>query len=175
MENNNLEIERKWLCYIMPDFSSVSNIVVKKTINQYYTDNGRYRKEWIDGDSITKYTHTIKNTISPGVNEEIETEINKSEFTRNINETVPYIDKIRYEWKDGEVLWCFDKIGFVGTMLLEAEVPTIDYPLDIPDFLQPYIYCEVTGDIRFNNSELSKHRHYFNFNRPYININKNYK
>lgn len=162
MGNNQLEIERKWLLFIKPDLRSVSNIV-RKNIIQYYTDNGRYRKEWFveNGEAVNKYTHTIKNTISPGVNEEIETEMIRSEFSKNIEKHKSFISKVRYEWKDGEVLWCFDNMSYIGTMLLEAEVPSIDYPIVIPDFLSTCIYSEVTGDKRFNNSELSKSSDYF--------------
>ena len=65
-----------------------------------------------------------------------------------------YIRKQRIEWKDGDVKWFLDSLEIHGTLLLEAEIPSIDYTLEIPQYLQDSIFAEVTGDKRFYNITL---------------------
>ena len=154
----NMEIERKWLLYKLPDLpDSVVKNAKAKNIVQIYTDKGRFRSEtWVDpdGEVKTKYTHTIKRKIAPGIIDEDEKEIQDAEFVTAFTENDGYINKQRLEWNEGDVKWFLDVLEIHGTMLLEAEVPFPEYSLNIPEYLQESIFAEVTDDKRFYNRTL---------------------
>lgn len=154
----NMEIERKWLLYKLPLLPN--DIVEKakhKSIIQIYNPNGRFRSEsWIesDGEAQTVHTHAIKKTIAPGVMEEDEKIIDENDFIMAFSENDGFVKKQRIEWVDGETKWFIDAIEIQGTLLLEAEIPSMEYDLKIPGYLKDSIFAEVTGDERFNNYSL---------------------
>jgi len=154
----NMEIERKWLLYKLPDLpESVLEKSQAKSLVQIYTEKGRFRSEsWADpnGEVKSKYTHTVKKTIAPGIMDEAEKEIQEMDFVMAFAENDGFIKKQRLEWKDGDVKWFLDSLEIQGTLLLEAEITSIDYPLEIPQYLQDSIFAEVTGDKRFYNRTL---------------------
>lgn len=154
----SMEIERKWLMYKLPDLpESVLEKAQAKNLVQVYTEKGRFRSEtWADssGEVKSKYTHTVKRTISSGVMDEAEEEVQESDFVMAFAENDGFINKQRLEWKEGDVKWFLDSLEIHGTILLEAEVPSPDYPLEIPEYLQESIFAEVTGDKRFYNRTL---------------------
>lgn len=154
----NMEIERKWLLYKLPDLPE--NVIEKakhKSIVQIYNSKGRFRSEsWVepDGEAKTVYTHAIKKTVSAGVMEENEKTISEMDFVLAFTENDGFVKKQRVEWEDGEVKWFIDSIEIHGTLLLEAEIPSMEYHIKIPDYLKESIFAEVTGDERFHNRTL---------------------
>jgi len=156
--DKSMEIERKWLLYKLPDLpETVLEKAQAKSLVQIYTEKGRFRSEsWTDpdGEVKSKYTHTIKKTIAPGIMDENEKEIQEIDFIMAFAENDGFIRKQRIEWKDGDVKWFLDSLEIHGTLLLEAEIPSIDYSLEIPQYLQDSIFAEVTGDKRFYNRTL---------------------
>jgi CYTH domain-containing protein len=148
----NLEIERKWLLYrepIIPE--SLVNDVIVKDLLQFYTERGRFRIESIGED--LKFFHTIKKSITSGVSEEIENEITEEEFINAKSESTGFVQKVRFEWKENSLKFFVDMLTS-GTMLLEVELPSIDFEFEMPSFLTECIYAEVTNDDRFNNYNL---------------------
>lgn len=144
-----MEIERK---FFVDDNSFLADAYSKSNITQYYleiNDNGSTRIRSRDG----VYTHTVKKaTDVDGVFLEDEKEITRSEFLSLKEKAISYIAKTRYKVKasDGFV-WEIDDYGN-GLVIAEVELPDIDTPIIIPDF----IGNELTGDKEYSNASLSK-------------------
>ena len=164
-KQNDREIERKYLI-LRPTDRELSEIDgVKRTdIVQTYLsvpENGarrRVRKRGIAPNWV--YTYTEKTDVSFGERIEIEREIGKSEYERLIAESSPDrppINKSRYVFVyDGQTfeLDVYDFGGEYAT--LEIELDDIDREVRLPGFLT--VIADVTGDKRYNNSQLAASR-----------------
>lgn len=157
-----LEIERKFLLKSVPNL--LADQVVE--IEQFYfkNDSGIWERarSWSPNNSKKKYIHTIKKTVSKGVNIEDEHDLTKKEFNlfkdkcyKTINES-KYIKKIRHIYKDGHLKWEIDDFNYSCNLIIaEIEIPTKDYQVVIPDFLKDLILLEVTGLKPFSNRSLA--------------------
>ncbi len=67
----------------------------------------------------------------------------------------PLIEKIRYKVPQGEVTWEIDEFlgDNAGLVVAEVELQTPDQHVALP----PWIAAEVTGDVRYANSNLVLH------------------
>jgi len=157
-----LEIERKFLIKSVPEIKP-DQIV---EIEQYYfkNDTGIWERarSWSPNNSKKKYIHTIKKTVSKGVNIEDEHELSKKEFStfkekchKTSNES-KYIKKTRHIYKDGILKWEIDEFNWDCNLIIaEIEIPTKDYLVIIPEFLKDLILLEVTGLKPFSNRSLA--------------------
>ena len=157
-----LEIERKFLLKALPS-KKADDII---TIGQYYWKNksniwerARTYHSTINGDC---YIHTIKKSVSKGVNMEDEYEMTKEEFMifreKCLQDTLnsKYITKDRHIFKDGELKWEVDVFeNNYKLIVAEIEIPKKTYKLIIPDFIKEVILMEVTGLKQFSNRSLS--------------------
>lgn len=156
-----LEIERKFLLKSLPN-KKEDDIL---SIDQYYLkrsniwERARTYHSDINGDS---YIHTIKKTISKGVNTEDEKEITKEEFEDFKNKCLSkeyeskFIKKERFIYKYGDLKWEVDKFGSGYTLIVaEIEIPTKSYHIVFPDYMKDVILLEVTGIKKFSNRDLS--------------------
>jgi CYTH domain-containing protein len=145
----------------MPDKFLGDDVIIE---NWYGADKSRYRsisfKNW-DGKIDFAY-YLIKGgkkKISPGVYEENEVAISAAEFYEaTAKGNMPHITKRRYIHKDGDLKWEIDHFWRNGMALIiaEVELPNIDYPLVIPDYIQDVLLLEVTSIDKFLNSNLAK-------------------
>lgn len=156
----NIEIERKFLLKTMPVLKP-SEII---KIEQWYFKNSegiweraRYCNSNIKG---KYYIHTIKTTISKGVNMEDEHVLTKEEyelFVENCKrEDIESrtISKKRCVYPQGKLKWEVDK--FDGHLIIaEIEIPNQDYEVLIPDYIKNIVIIEVTGIKQFSNKNLS--------------------
>ena len=157
-----IEIERKFLLKSMPENQPTE--IIK--IDQFYFKN----KEGIwerarQCDSNTngkKWIHTIKNRISDFSNEEIEKELTKKEFDKFKNRCYKWranskhIKKERWIYPDGDLKWEVDLFkDRCHLIVAEIEIPTEDYEIKIPDFINKKLLMEVTGLKQFSNRSLS--------------------
>ena len=145
LKPENLEIERRWVIKCLPDVKFDDLLHIK----QYYTPSGRFRKSY-NGSDFTYY-HTVKKTISPGINEEIENIITPFEFEAAIRNATSFITKHRYKYKYDGLVYEFDGMLFdesspVPTIwMLEIELKHINQPIDMPDNIKTIIIKEITG------------------------------
>ncbi len=158
----SIEIERKFLLKAMPD--SLPTEIIK--IDQFYFKNKegvweRVRQCDSNVNGI-KWIHTIKNRISDMVNEEFEKEISKKEFDKfkrlcYSNRTkARHIKKDRWIFPDGDLKWEVDLFkDNYHLVIAEIEIPTEDFDLTIPDFINKKVLLEVTGMKQFSNRSLS--------------------
>lgn len=157
-----LEIERKFLLKSIPEKLPDEKI----QIEQWYCKN--YHGTWErvrKCDSNTNgvyYVHTIKKTVSKGVNMEDEKTISQkeySEFIKNCktssNES-RFIKKDRWVYQQDQLKWEVD-IFHSGHHLVvaEIEIPKKTFKVEIPNFIKEKLLLEVTGLKQFSNKNLS--------------------
>lgn len=159
-----LEIERKFLLRQLPDISWDDILAV----DQFYHKNpknywDRYRKleSKINGKII--YQHTIKKTVSKGISSEEEVLMTKELFEKNVglcfssNKEARFLSKIRHIFKVGDLKWEVDSfLNQTGLIIAEVEIPKLDYPLELPDFIKNNMIMEVTNLKQFSNRSIAK-------------------
>jgi len=158
----HLEIERKFLLKAMPE-REPDEIV---QIEQWYVKNKKgiweRARTWNSNVSGQNWIHTIKKSVSKGVNIEDEKALTKDEFlkfTKNCLEPKSesrYITKERYIYKDGDLKWEIDKFdnGY-HLIIAEIEIPKKNFKVQIPEYIKQVLLIEVTGMKQFNNRNLS--------------------
>jgi CYTH domain-containing protein len=174
------EIERKFVLkdlpvqpYILMTEGLFPRIEVQD-ITQYYYLVGDvwYRIREIDSNlsKSNTYLHTIK-TYKDGICYEEESDYTYSEFKLLMNEIhsgkyeCTAIRKTRYIYTtdieanfDGEIKklkWEIDVFNF-NLVVAEIEIPELDYPVEIPDYIKSKLIYEVTGIPEFSNRNLSE-------------------
>ncbi len=161
VKKENLEIERKFLLKNVPKFKGK---VEKLIIHQIYVEgNGgkvtRYRMtEKVNSPIVNPsriYHMCNKRTISPGVFEEIESEISKEIFEKMLNKDHRYIIKTRYVHKENGLKWEIDAYHDMKLVILEVELEDINQKIKIPDIIEEQMIVEVTGQRVFSNYNLS--------------------
>lgn len=157
-----LEIERKFLVKSLPN--KTPDDVYK--IEQFYLKNSEgiwERARTYHSDKTgDKYIHTIKKSVSKGVNMEDEYEMTQEQFEEfrakcyEPNTESRHISKERWVYNDGSLRWEVDlfKSGY-HLIVAEIETPTKKYDLEIPKFIQDVLLLEVTGLKQFSNRSLS--------------------
>ena len=106
-------------------------------------------------DGSVEHIHTIKSGVGL-VRQETERSIDAETFAREWPRTVGRrLEKLRTRITIGDRLWEIDQFTHIPLVLAECELPSIDTPLDIPDWLAPFIVREVTEEPAFRNAELA--------------------
>jgi len=157
-----IEIERKFLLKAMPDI--LPSEIIK--IDQFYFKNkeGIWERvrQYDSNVNGKKWIHTIKYRINDMSNEEVEKEISKKEFdkfktkcyTNKLN--ARHIRKERWVYPDGDLEWVVDLFkDNYHLIIAEIEIPSEDYELNIPEFINKKSLLEVTGLKQFSNRSLS--------------------
>ena len=106
-------------------------------------------------DGAIEFIHTIKSGLGL-VRQETEGRIDAETFEREWPRTVGRrLQKVRTRIPVGDYTWEIDRFIGLPLVLAECELPTIDAPLTIPDWLAPFIVREVTEEPAFRNAELA--------------------
>ena len=156
-----IEIERKFLLKAIPDLKPTEVIKIK----QWYlkVDGIWERARSMDSNIYgIKWVHTIKTRISDISNIEDEYDMDKDGFDdfvkrcKSTKQNARYITKERRIYPDGELKWEVDVFSQKCHIIVaEIEIPTEDYELEIPEFIQKKNLLEVTGLKQFSNRSLS--------------------
>jgi len=157
----SIEIERKFLLRSIPDKKAVEIIKIK----QWYLKSGgvwERARSMESNKSGTKWVHTIKTRISDLSNMEEERSMTKKEFEEFIKKcksspgSAKYIAKERRVYRDGVLKWEVDFFSQkCHVIIAEIEIPSEDYDLQIPEFIQKKALLEVTGMKQFSNRSLA--------------------
>lgn len=156
-----IEIERKFLLKSLPEQKPLEIIKVKQW---YLKIDGIWERVRSMDSSIgtKKWVHTVKTKISDMSSEEAEREITKKEFSqfvkrcKCIGENSRYIAKERHIYPHGSLKWEVDLFRQKCHIIIaEVEIPSEDYPLHIPEFIDRKKLIEVTGMKQFSNKSLS--------------------
>lgn len=157
-----LEIERKFLLKSMPN-KKADDIF---SIDQYYFKNksdiwerARTYHSDISGDT---YIHTIKTSVSKGINIEDEREMTLEEFLEFKRKCESregesrHICKERHVFNEGNLKWEVDvfKSGY-NLIIAEIEIPKKTFKITFPDYISEVLLLEVTGLKQFSNKSLS--------------------
>ena len=162
MNNNNLEIERKFLIQY-PDMAMLERCAEGTEITQTYLlseakgETARVRKRGADG--VYTYTHTVKTRISDMRKVEMEREVSEEEYAALLKSADPArrtIFKQRwclyYEGQMFEIdVFPFWSDRAIMEIELIDESQTVIFPPEIE------IIKEVTHDKRYTNASLAKH------------------
>lgn len=156
-----IEIERKFLLKAIPDAKPTEIIKIKQW---YLKVDGIWERARSMESNIygIKWVHTVKTRISDISNLEEERDLTKKEFDdfvkvcKSSKQTARYITKERRIYPDGELKWEVDVFSQKCHIIVaEIEIPTEDYDLEIPEFIQKKNLLEVTGLKQFSNRSLS--------------------
>lgn len=151
MNISGYEIERRFLLKKEP------NVVYDQIldIEQYYTPEGRFRKQKGDTDYI--YFKTNKKSIRVGVNEEIEVEITEEAFLQAIKTATKKISKRRGVIHSNGFKWEIDNFLTNSFIIAEVEVDTLDQLTEVvlPSFIEEDLIIEVTPFKEFSNYNLA--------------------
>ena len=150
-----MEIERKWLLTALPPHAATAESV---TLAQGYLD-GTALVERIRsitrGDDV-QWRRTVK--LGTGmarieVEEPAEPALAEALYALTAGRRVT---KQRYTVHDGSLAWEIDVFTDRDLVLAELELPAIDAPYAMPDWLTPYVAREVTGEKAFTNWQLAR-------------------
>src|ERR1035437_6275232 len=160
----HLEIEQKFLLKAMPD-KEPSEVV---NIYQWYWKNKKgiweRARSWESNTKGIKWIHTVKKTISKGVNMEDEHEITQEEFDLFTQRCVlpkedsRFISKERwiYPIEGSDLYWEVDKFDCGHHLIVaEIEIPKKTFKITMPSFIKDKFLMEVTGIKQFSNRNLS--------------------
>lgn len=157
-----LEIERKFLLKSVPDIKPVE--IIK--IEQFYFKNSKgiweRARSWHSDKNGMKYIHTVKKSVSKGVNLEDEYYMTSEQFQEFKNhcfscDEYRHISKERWIYPDGPLFWEVDVFNSGYNLIIaEIEIPIKSYKLTIPDFIKDKMLLEVTEMKQFSNRSLSK-------------------
>jgi CYTH domain-containing protein len=157
-----LEIERKFIVKSLPKIKEDD----VHQIEQYYFKNEKgvwERARTYHSDKTgDMYIHTVKKSVSKGVNMEDEYEMTKEQFESFRKKCMSpgieskHISKERWIYKDGDLKWEVDKFNSGYHLIIaEIEIPNKKYDLKIPKFIEDIMLLEVTGLKQFSNRALS--------------------
>ena len=157
-----IEIERKFLLKSLPKIQPQQSV----KIDQYYLKNSsgvwERARTWESSTGETKYIHTIKKSVSKGVNIEDEHFLTLEEFNKFKSRCFQkkteskFIEKVRHIYPDGDLFWEVDIFGNGYELIIaEIEIPKKTYKLTLPDFIKEVNLLEVTGLKQFSNRNLS--------------------
>jgi CYTH domain-containing protein len=65
------------------------------------------------------------------------------------------VRKRRYRIPAGDLTWEIDQFLDRDLVLAEVELAAVDTPVVPPDWLQPYLVREVTGEAEYENRQLA--------------------
>jgi CYTH domain-containing protein len=165
------EIERKFL---LKDFPILPKIDEIQQINQHYylEDNIWKRIRRIDSNILgLHFLHTIK-TYQEGITYEEEYDVEHAEYIyllKKISQPkfeTSFINKTRYIYLTGldvdfednqhkNIKWEIDVFNY-KLIIAEIEIPSFDYPIDIPKSIKDKLIYEVTNIKEFSNRSLSE-------------------
>lgn len=109
-------------------------------------------------DRLNSRTVLCKKTpIGPGENLEEEHELDFVQGDELLRLSNRSLIKRRYVIQEGGLKWEIDKfMGRLYLIMAEVELPSLSHPYVMPKEIEEVLIMEVTGDPRFNNSEIAK-------------------
>ena len=154
MAEPNVEIERKYLLSALPPTAASAPSVL---IDQGYIAGTLIRervRRLRDADG-ERYVRTIK--LGKGmVRQEFEEETTREIFDALWMVTAGRrLQKRRHFVPAGALTWEVDMFTDRELVLAELEIPAVDFKVDIPPWLEPYVVREVTDERKYRNASLA--------------------
>lgn len=157
-----IEIERKFIVKSLPSIQPDDVF----EIEQYYLKNSKgiweRARTYHSEKSGDCFIHTIKKSVSKGVNMEDEHEMSEEEFEvfkkkcYEKGSESRHISKERWVYNDGNLKWEVDKFNSGYHLIIaEIEIPTKKFTIKFPKYIEEVKLLEVTGLKQFSNRALS--------------------
>ena len=158
METTEIEIERRFLLKRVPHIRFDDVISISQ---HYLSEKGadkveRIRVSTSDITCDEKLMYTSKERISHMSVNETEREITNKEWDELVQSTDRSINKVRWVKKEGDLKWEVDEMRNLNIVIAEIELPSEDYDLNLPDWIEDGIILEITGMHQFSNSNLAE-------------------
>ena len=152
----NIEIEYKFLVS-MSFFESIKETQTPTVIEQAYLLDGkdfhmRVRIEHTLGSPNKKKASLTTKTGKKPSREEYEIDIPLDYAVVLVKNSISILRKWRYKIKIKELTWELDYYPDDNLVVAEVEVPTLDYPINMPS----WVIKEVTKDSKYSNTTLAK-------------------
>jgi CYTH domain-containing protein len=155
MTEANIEIERKYLLSALPPHAARCRSVL---IDQGYVPGERIRERIrrISDGSAERYVRTMK--LGRGMaRQEFEEETTAEIFAALWSVTGgKRLQKRRYFVPEGRLTWEVDAFTDRDLVLAELEIPSLEFRIDIPGWLEPFLIRDVTDEKGFGNHELAR-------------------
>lgn len=155
MSEPNIEIERKYLLSALPPEAVRCRSVL---IDQGYVPGARIRERIrrITDASGERYVRTLK--LGRGMSrQEFEEETTVEVFAALWSVTGgKRLQKRRYFVPAGRLTWEVDEFTDRDLVLAELEIPSVDFRIEIPGWLEPFLVRDVTDEKGFGNHELAR-------------------
>jgi len=150
-----LEIERKFLLKRLPDPMPPSNT---QNIEQGYLPGDRLveRLREVEVGRRRTYLRTVKvgsGLVRTELEEETSAEVFKTMWPLTKGKR---LSKRRHRVPQGHFTWEIDEFTDRELVLAEIELPSAETAIEIPDWLEPCVEREVTGDATYLNWTLAK-------------------
>lgn len=164
-----LETERRFLLKALPletdnceEMSPEDTYDIEYFITQHYLSSKkdlitkRIRHIINKRNDDIKFIYTEKERVSDITCNESEKEISIDEYHDLATKSKRTIFKTRYVYQMNNLKWEIDCLDHEsGLIIAEIELPSEDYDLKIPKFIQEQIIYEVSGIKEFSNSSLA--------------------
>ncbi len=149
------EIQRKYVLSGVPD-------AVKRTRGMFIEqgwlpgDVIQERLRWLRSAGKTSYYRTVKSGSGPK-RTQIEERISRRQFESlwPLTESLR-LRKRRYTKADRDLTWEIDDFEGRDLVLAEVELPYEGFEVKLPEWLQPFVSREVTGDDAYDNVNLAR-------------------
>jgi CYTH domain-containing protein len=154
-----LEIERRFLLKHVPDIKYDKELLI---VQYYMKDGYRLRSQSDYNTDKTIYYKTFKKaTDNPMVDEEMDVEISVKEFNKlykpkKVLRSIVKDRNVKFLDKDGLKFEIDNFQDGLAVVIAEIEIPTIDYDLVLPDYIQKVLLLEVTEYRQFKNYNLAE-------------------
>lgn len=165
-----LEIEKKFILRRLPiELLNERKHIILFITQYYFNIDGTWERFRVATNKVTgktRYIHTIKEPVSPGVCKEDEHAIMRDKFKEKFNlykNSCLVIEKTRFVIKYKGLKFEIDLYHNLNFVTLEVELPKINYHIEFPPELAEEIIYEVTGIKQFSNQNLA-----FQYNKKYV-------
>ena len=165
----SVEIERKFLVASYPSSEAWPVPYTDSSILQTYlvaspgvtSERVRSRTSLQDGSCV--YTHTKKVRLDAGIHNEDEVVVDFSTYQRLIGNADPALMSIVktrrvFQWAGVTFELDIFEVFHKGLILLEVELPAMDFPVELPPFVQ--VLREGTQDREYTNAALARKGHW---------------
>lgn len=157
-----LEIERKFLLKAMPEVQPVEKIKIEQWYWKNQSGTWERARTWHSNVTGKSWIHTIKKSVSKGVNIEDEKNLSEEEFKKFLarckepGQESKFISKERWIYPSDGLKWEVDRFDKNTCLIIaEIEIPKKSFKINIPYFIQNKLIVEVTGIKQFSNRSLS--------------------
>lgn len=151
---NKLEIERRYILKNLPLELKEPTYSIDQAYGKDSTGIFRIRCR-VKPTSEVDYFITRKKMISIGVFEEYETTIDARTYHSYYDECQTILYKSRFNVEFNNLIFEIDLFDN-GLVIMEVELPDIEFPIIMPEFIEDLVVEDITGRQELSNHSMSQ-------------------